>query len=948
MEAARHQADSTICLLPVSETLQEHSEADMERTQAQVREEITELTRQWEAVDKNLWGLRTQILQTVDPQQQTRWQAQLEQREAELRGIEEQLAKLEHDYQNAARENPQPESVSSPETWRLAYVQWLYEQCSRISLVGIDRKAANQQHDARLTLGSIYTALLTIGSEGIPEAIATAQERSAVREDRHAMQKRRAALAEVNTHDRLVLLGSPGSGKSTFVNFVALCLAGEHLQDMGGQSCGANLKSLTAPLPLDDDEKEGGHEGTAQAWDHGSLLPVRIILRDFAARGLPAPDQTATEEHLWQFLDREFREASLAETAPLLREWLAERGGLLLFDGLDEVPEAETRRRQILDVVNACAQSLCKCRIVVTSRTYAYKKQEWGLDESFREAVLANFSKGQIRYFIDHWYEHVGKIHGLNDDQTEGQAELLKDAISHSERLGGFAERPLLLTLMASLHAWSGGSLPEKREELYHDAVELLLDWWESRKIVRNTQGKVKIEHDSLADFLKVGKDRLRKALDELAFEAHKSQSDLTGTADIAEKDLINSLMRFSRNPKVRPAALVQFLSERAGLLVPRGVGVYTFPHRTFQEYLAACALTDGDDFPDNVADAVHTDPERWREVALLAGAKAARGAASSIWLLTDALCYQDSMTAPDMAQNAWGALLAAQALVETADLSRISPRNAIKLERVRRWLAAMLTEQVELEPGSAFPVVERALAGRLLARLGDPRPGVGLRDDGLPDIEWCQVEAGEFMMGSDPEKDPDAMSREQPQHPVRVSAFKMSRYPITNAQYQAFVDDGGERPGTYREPFGLSNHPVVGVSWDAAAAFCEWFTKSLRQTGQLDDDEVVRLPSEAEWEYAARGKDGHIYPWGNEEPRPELANYDDTNLGETSAVGCFPQGTSVFSGCEEMAGNVWEWCLDAWHDSYDKAPNNGSAWEEKNCSERGVQRGSPSGEFFN
>ncbi|MCP4287422.1 MAG: formylglycine-generating enzyme family protein, partial [Gammaproteobacteria bacterium] len=239
------------------------------------------------------------------------------------------------------------------------------------------------------------------------------------------------------------------------------------------------------------------------------------------------------------------------------------------------------------------------------------------------------------------------------------------------------------------------------------------------------------------------------------------------------------------------------------------------------------------------------------------------------------------------------------------------------------------------MEPEKPFPAVERALAGRLLAKLGDPRPGVGLisppgRDVGLPDITWCDVSAGTFLMGSDKKLDRFARDSEMPQHEVTIAAFKMSRYPITNAQYQAFVDDGGKEPRKLREPFGLSNHPVVGVTWYDAMAFCDWLTKRLLDTGELKEGMVVRLPSEAEWEYAARGPDGLIYPWGNEpEPKPELANYDETNFGETSAVGCFPRGKSLFSGCEEIAGNVWEWCLDVWHDTHDGAPTDGSVREE-------------------
>ncbi len=275
--------------------------------------------------------------------------------------------------------------------------------------------------------------------------------------------------------------------------------------------------------------------------------------------------------------------------------------------------------------------------------------------------------------------------------RRSGQAALLKSAIEGNERLAELATRPLLLTLMASLHAWRGGSLPEKREALYADAVDLLLEQWEGRKVVRDPEGKPVVQQQSLAEWLKVDRAVVRGELERLAFEAHRDQEQLQGTADMAEGRLVAALMRAARNPDVNPTQLEVYLRDRAGLLSARGEGVHTFPHRTFQEYLAACYLTDHD-FPEQVADLVRSDPQRWREVALLAGAKASGGTSAAAWLLADALCYRPPVGIDCHAvseEDCWGALLAAQVLIENGfgDAACASDRHRDEHEQVRRWL---------------------------------------------------------------------------------------------------------------------------------------------------------------------------------------------------------------------------------------------------------------------
>ncbi len=900
------------------------------------------------------------------------------------------------------QESSESEDLSIATTPLLeSYLNWLRCDARQISLTGIDRRVASSDEEGCQNLDAIYTALLTIGAEYPEDALHEEEDHA----DRGKFPGRRrsqlSALAQLDRHRHLVLLGDPGSGKSTFVNFVAMCMAGAALGDEH-----TYIQLLTEPLP---DEK-GEAEEERQPWRHGVLLPVRITLRDFAARGFSSDERSAGPDLLWQFLTGELQQIApeLGHIVSALKHHFLTKGGMLLLDGLDEVPDAERFRTRIKNVVENFARIYHRCHIVVTSRIYAYQKQGWRLND-FQETVLSPFSRGQICRFVDRWYPNVAASYDLNHEQARHRAAQLKHQILTRRALYSLAERPLLLTLMASLHAWRLRDLPKKRVELYKETVDLLLDRWERRKFkTQEPQGQPK----SLLEWLKIpDKEAVLALLSDLAYKAHKNQLESSGTtADIPEKDLVDGLLSIS-DEDVRPKLLVTYLRDRAGLLLPHGVKVYTFPHRTFQEYLAACFLTGQAEYPDNAADLVRHDPNRWREVLLLAAASSSHIESMS-WLLAEALCYQDLEPQTISPENTWGALLAGQVLMETANLTRIIDRNQPKLHRIRHWLAAILTEHVPKD--DPFPAVERALAGNILARLGDnavelrdgvrkippnpplkkggtrsfppfrkgglggiltndhdpsqlnstvlrlgdPRPGVGLRDDSLPDIVWCDVTAGAFVMGSNEEEmnvgkayieksnlDDDIKSilmgfldYESPQHTVFLSPYQISRYPVTNAQYQRFVEEGGysekwkhcwtpegwewkeerqlSQPDKEGGEFDLANHPAVMISWYEASAFCQWFTLRLRETGNLTDTQRIRLPTEAEWEKAARGEDRRIFPWGNKDITPEHANYGDAGLGVTSTVGCFPRGVSPY-GCEEMAGNVWEWCQDWFDENY-------------------------------
>jgi formylglycine-generating enzyme required for sulfatase activity len=167
---------------------------------------------------------------------------------------------------------------------------------------------------------------------------------------------------------------------------------------------------------------------------------------------------------------------------------------------------------------------------------------------------------------------------------------------------------------------------------------------------------------------------------------------------------------------------------------------------------------------------------------------------------------------------------------------------------------------------------------------------------------EMVLIPAGEFLMGSDPEKDKYAEDNEQPQHSLYLPDYYIAKTPVTNAQYAAFVEAGHKPPKHWKgkkPPQGKKDHPVVNVSWHDAMAYCKWLAEL---TGK-----AYRLPSEAEWEKAARGTEGRIYPWGNEWDA-ERCNTKGGGKGGKTRVGPYPQGASPY-GLLDMAGNVWEWC---------------------------------------
>jgi len=217
-------------------------------------------------------------------------------------------------------------------------------------------------------------------------------------------------------------------------------------------------------------------------------------------------------------------------------------------------------------------------------------------------------------------------------------------------------------------------------------------------------------------------------------------------------------------------------------------------------------------------------------------------------------------------------------------------------------WVDLFLTKSYEkLKHSLEFREKSLASKGISLYRFFEP--------------QTIRIPAGRFLMGSTPENATKGggyndeifiYERECPQHFVDLSDYFIGKYPVTNKEYSSFIQDAEYKvPENWKDklyPPGKDNHPVVYVSWNDAIKYCKWLSK---KTGKN-----YRLPTEAEWEKAARGVNGRLFPWGNTF-NPKYANTIESRIRETTSVGKFsPRGDSPY-GCADTIGNVWEWCRD-------------------------------------
>lgn len=734
---------------------------------------------------------------------------------------------------------------------------------------------------------------------------------------------------------RVVLLGDPGSGKSTVLRYLVLCIAEALLA--GATEAPADLRGWAGqPLPVP------------------IFCPLGPVAKELDDNPRADRDRLVSELLRPLYGVGSLREG-LRET--LLRAWT---GGavLLCFDGLDEVsgtvePTQDgllSRRERLAEAIRQLTQELGASRIVITCRTSPYEQDRaWQLSSPWQTRRIESFAFGQMRFFVEQWYAQSCTAEGAKLTEAEAQVkagELLR-AIPAQPSLRDICASPLLLTMVVLLH-FNQKQLPDERAEVYEELVGLLLDRWEW---VRSSEK----EHVALIPFgERLGLPQLRArdlraALNQIAYEAHCHAQD--GRGVIAEQliyDLLEPRFRNAIN-SVRPELVkkaewtakvetfLDLLVRESGLVQPDDDKTYVLPHLTFEEYLAACHLAEQEDVEEAYA-RWREGGDRWREpLLLLMGCLRLQSkhklAFDWLELLLDDVVGREEKLAAQIQRDAVLAAFCYRDLGgRRAMQDRWHSRKVDMLEeRIRMGLLNVLASP---EPDTIAAL--RLEAGRALGSLDDPRFPIEVpqwqtelkRRNELfsePAGYFCYVPGGSYQIGG---WVPDETSV-----PVVLKPFWIARLPITVAQYALFVMEGYtsgaerwwlpkgwqhvvEREGR-RAPyewgqmgFDGANQPVVALTRYEATAFCAWLSEQL--TELLPAGYILRLPTEAEWEVAASynpNTERRPYPWGSEPPTPERAVYDKVRLNEPAPVGCFISGIAA-CGALDMAGNVWEMCV--------------------------------------
>jgi formylglycine-generating enzyme required for sulfatase activity/predicted MPP superfamily phosphohydrolase len=627
----------------------------------------------------------------------------------------------------------------------------------------------------------------------------------------------------------------------------------------------------------------------AYSLTHGSgpaalkgYLPVLVFLKDFwqiyqkLLRGVQGggflekspPGRRRQEITFELLLEKYFDKLKCPLPLETVEAFLAKGRALVLLDGLEEVPEV--LRPDLVKLVHQFQFQHDKNRFLITGRPHGIEGK--GMEcfgKNLRKIEPLEEKKAEI--FVSKWFLAIsGQARGLARLTAD---DMISDIRLH-EHAGVFTRNPLLLTALCIFYLVGGKRIPDQRADLYDRIVGNLL-----YRRFHDAQDQERV-------------NRVREYLMLLAFTMHcrNIKSIDPGEAREVLKEKYPVMEGEAAHVyKNRVETLFNDIEPGCGLLNRLSSGDIEFSHLSFQEFLAAKYMLDM-----NISYKKFLKNPWWEEALLLyTGLMNLEMKKRSNEIVKEMLYMKSNRIQ----------LLGARAL---RDFQHSKREEAVIITAGKKLIALMEAE-TSLE--------ERFEAGEILGVLGDPR---------VKQPPMVNVAAGEFTMGSDENKD------EQPIHRVYLDEFMIGKYPVTNEEFKAFIEAEGYKNETLWTPEGWQwlkkenitepwfwhdrkwnspNFPVVGVSWYEASAYTTW----LSQTTGFK----YGLPTEAQWEKAARGGKGLEYPWGNEFDKNKCNSFEG-GLGRTSSVGLFLGGESP-CGCLDMAGNVWEWCADWYAEEYYK-----------------------------
>ena len=731
------------------------------------------------------------------------------------------------------------------------------------------------------------------------------------------------ALADLLTlSDRIAIVGGAGSGKSTVLAYLAATLARAAAT---GEPLPYRLPGKDLPIPL--------------------IIPLRYY-RDYLDKCCDAKAQQIGDPRAgtlagfipW-YLQR--RNPALALSEDFFDRLLMGGGCLLMLDGLDEVV-SRSQRGQVRGEVERLVQTVYPGnRVIVTARESGYS-DEAVFSDKFTRLDVQDLDAAQIAALVEKWCRHLYRANvAANRDALVAAIGDINE-LRRERALPPFINTPLMATMVVSVQ-WGETELPRERARLYEACVKAIL------------QAQY-VPDDSPSD---PARERIvnwggrweeqRAWLSRLALAMHEGGR----AAAVVREERVREILGETLAPETLDAFL-RAVRDRGGLFDERGE-FFQFLHLTFQEFLAARGLAKQREAGWRTL-AGHVTESWWREVILLVYGylQADEGPAAEylVWL-----AHLDG----DGRVRLAGAELAGAAVLE---LERPDPA-------LRRRQADRLVALLE-DPALAAPAPLRATAGDVLGRLGDPRfdPGCyflpcAYCGQGEPRRGFIEIPPGPFVMGSK-KGDKDTYDA-QFGNPARLEIpyrYWMARYPVTVAQYAAFLDAGGGAedapwwtetgrrwrrgewdsqvqdkslrdwlarrpreqrgaPWRWQEQVAYPNRPVMRVSWFEAVAYARWLNQVILSAAQdlIPDGYSVRLPTEAEWEKAARAGDGRRYPWGDAAWDENRANIEE-KVGHASAVGCFPAGATP-AGIHDLGGNVWEWTASVYR-PYPYRPDDG------------------------